>query len=59
VNLYASIWDLQIGGLTEFITGKRPLNQAEWQKFQKEMNDKGLDDIEALQLEAYRATYGR
>jgi putative aldouronate transport system substrate-binding protein len=58
VNLYASIWDSQIGGLTEFITGKRPLNQTEWQKFRKEMNDNGLDDIEAIQLEAYRTTYG-
>lgn len=57
-NLIATVYDAQMAGITGFITGSTPLTEENWAAFQKSMNDKGLGQIESIQLEAFKATYG-
>ena len=54
-NLTASVQDAVTAGVTQFVTGKRPV--SEWNSFVKEMDDKGYRKIVAIQQAAYDAVY--
>lgn len=58
-TLVAALADQITAGLTQFINGKTELNEANWQAFLKEMEDNGYKRAEEIQLEAFRATYGK
>nr|WP_317399883.1 hypothetical protein [uncultured Gemmiger sp.] len=56
-NLVAAVYDAQMSGISQFITGSRELNETEWQAFIDEMDALGLARLEEIQLEAYQAMY--
>ena len=58
-NMAAAVYDAQVAGIISFINGSRDLTEAEWATFQGEMNDLGLSQIEDIQRDACRATYGK
>ena len=58
-TLVASLGDSITSGLTAFVTGKTELSQESWQAFLDEMTEKGYTRAEEIQLEAFRATYGK
>ena len=57
-NLVAVVYDAENAGITSFIVGNTPLNEDTWQAFIDEMDALGLSEIEEIQYEAYKATYG-
>lgn len=54
-DLSAKVNDAVTAGVTQFVTGKRPM--SEWDAFLGEMETAGYKKIVALQQEAYNATY--
>ena len=57
-NLVAVVYDAENAGITSFIVGNTPLNEDTWQAFIDEMDALGLSEIEEIQYEAYKSTYG-
>lgn len=58
-KIVASLGDLIVSRLTGFITGKEELNETNWKAFLDEMAEKGYTRAEEIELEAFRATYGK
>ncbi len=58
-TLVASLGDSITSVLTSFVTGKTELTRENWQAFLDEMTQKGYTRAEEIQLEAFRATYGK
>ncbi len=56
-NLVATVFDAQIAGITNFVTGNKEFNKDTYMKFVEEMDSLGLGRIEEIQLDAFRETY--
>ena len=57
-NLVATVYNSEVSGLVSFIVGNTPLNQDTWNAFVEQMDALGLQEIEDIQYEAYKATFG-
>ena len=57
-NLVAVVFDAENAAITSFIVGNTPLNENTWNSFIKQMDSLGLAEIEQIQAEAYKETFG-
>lgn len=57
-SLVANLNEQIKSNLTAFVTGRTELNEVNWQAFLDEMDSQGYTEVEEIQLEAFRNTYG-